>query len=218
MARPLRLDFPGGLWHIISRGVERRDICLDDRDRRRFVNLLATVVAERRWVLHSWVLMSNHYHLLLETPERGLSRGLKWLNQTYAEVFNKRYDRVGHLFQGRFKSIAIERESHLLELTRYIVLNPVRCEAVAFAGDYEWSNYRATAGLQRAPSWLELGWTLDQFGVDRATAHDAYRHFVADARGASWNPWESVERPSSIGALISLVCEEYSVAPDDLKR
>lgn len=135
--------------------------------------------------------MSNHYHLLIEMPEVGLSRGMKWLNQKYAQGFNERHHRVGHLFQGRFKSILVEREGHLLELIRYIVLNPVRCHAVAFAADYEWSNYRATAGLQAAPGWLEIKWTLDRFGAGhRAEAHEAYRRFVADARGASYNPWE----------------------------
>lgn len=191
MSRQLRLEFPGAIWHVTSRGNERRDIFRDDADRRRFVTLLSKVIAERRWILHAWVLMSNHYHLLVETPEVGLSRGMKWLNQMYAEGLNERHHRVGHLFQGRFKSILVEREGHLLELIRYIVLNPVRCHAVAFAGDYEWSNYRATAGLQPAPAWLEIDWTLDQFGAgNRARAHEAYRRFVADARGASYNPKE----------------------------
>lgn len=193
MSRQLRLEFPGAIWHVTSRGNERREIFRDDTDRRRFVTLLSKVITERRWILHAWVLMSNHYHLLVETPEVGLSRGMKWLNQEYAEGFNERHHRVGHLFQGRFKSILVEREGHLLELIRYIVLNPVRCHAVAFAGDYEWSNYRATAGLQPAPAWLEIDWTLDQFGAEnRAGAHEAYRRFVADARGAAYNPWERV--------------------------
>lgn len=157
------------------------------------MNLLARVITERRWILHAWVLMKNHYHLLLETPEVGLSRGMKWLNQEYAESFNERHHRVGHLFQGRFKGILVEREGHLLELIRYIVLNPVRSRTAAFAGDYEWSNYRATAGLQPAPPWVEIDWTLDQFGAaDRSDAHEAYRRFVSDARGASYNPWESI--------------------------
>lgn len=192
MSRQLRLEFPGAIWHVTSRGNERRDIYRDNHDRRRFLKFLALVVGERRWLLHAWVLMSNHYHLLIETPEVGLSRGVKWLNQTYAESFNFRHNRVGHLFQGRFKGILVEREGHLIELLRYIVLNPVRCHAVKFAGDYEWSNYRATAGLQSAPPWLEVGWTLEQFGPDRRAAHEGYRHFVADGRGASYNPWESI--------------------------
>ncbi|MEA2166125.1 MAG: REP-associated tyrosine transposase [Thermoanaerobaculia bacterium] len=200
VSRQLRLEFPGAIWHVTSRGNERRDIFRDDADRLHFVNLLARVVIDRHWILHAWVLMSNHYHLLIETPEVGLSRGVKWLNQTYAEAFNERHDRVGHLFQGRFKGILAERESHLLELIRYIVLNPVRCHAVAFAGDYEWSNYRATAGLQTAPPWLEIDWTLDQFGPDRESAHEAYRQYVADGRGASYNPREHLVGQMYLGS------------------
>ena len=137
--------------------------------------------------------MPNHYHLLVETPEVGLSRGAKWLNQQYAEYFNWRHDRAGHLFQGRFKGILVEREGHLLELVRYIVLNPVRAAIVPYASDYQWSNYRATAGMEPPPNWLEVGWTLDQFDPrDRVHACEEYRRFVADARGASYNPWEKL--------------------------
>jgi REP element-mobilizing transposase RayT len=192
MSRPLRLEFPGAIWHVTSRGNEKRDIVRDDDDRRRFVSLLAHTVLEHRWLLHAWVLMSNHYHLLVETPEVGLSDGVQWLNEMCAMTFNEKYERVGHLFQGRFKGILVEREGHLLELLRYVVLNPVRCGAVQFAADYPWSNYRATAGLEPAPPWLEVEWTLRQFGEDRATAQQRYRNFVADARGASYNPWESL--------------------------
>jgi REP element-mobilizing transposase RayT len=199
VSRQLRLEYAGAIWHVTSRGNERRDIFRDDHDRRRLLTLLAKVVVERRWLLHAWVLMSNHYHLLIEVPEIGLSRGIKWLNQTYAEDFNARHERVGHLFQGRFKGVLVEREGHLLELLRYIVLNPVRCGAVALADEYPWSSYRATAGIDNPPSWLEVGWTLDQFGADRAAARDAYRRFVADARGAAYKPWQAVVGQTYLG-------------------
>jgi putative transposase len=199
VSRPLRLEFPGAIWHVTSRGNERRDIYRDDRDRRCFLNFLGDVVVERRWLLHAWVLMSNHYHLLIETPGVGLSRGLKWLNQQYAEMFNARYERVGHLFQGRFKGILVEREGHLLELLRYIVLNPVRCSAVSSADEYAWSNYRATAGLVPPPSWLAVDWTLNQFGADRERAIGAYRRFVAEAGSASYRPWDGVAGRNCLG-------------------
>jgi hypothetical protein len=139
------------------------------------------------------VLMPNHYHLLVETPEIGLSRGMKWLNQRHAEHFNERHERVGHLYQGRFKGILVEREGHLLELIRYIVLNPVRAGIVKYAGDYGWSNYRATAGIDPPPKWLEVGWTLDQFDPrDRVRACEEYRRFVAAGRAAFYNPWEKL--------------------------
>lgn len=212
MSRPLRLEFPGAIWHVTSRGNERRDIYRDDIDRRRFLGYLARVVSLRRWRLHAWVLMSNHYHLLLETPEVGLSRGMKWLNQKYAEAFNTRHQRVGHLFQGRFHGVLVEREGHLLELLRYLVLNPVRAQLVRFAGDYAWSNYRATAGLQSPPPWLDVDWTLRQFADD----HDAYRQFVADARGTSYNPWEEVVGQIYLGG--STFCDRMQELVDAKKR
>ncbi|MGZ8868415.1 MAG: transposase, partial [Thermoanaerobaculia bacterium] len=201
MARQLRLEFPDAVWHVTSRGNEQRDIVCDDFDRRQFVTLLARTVIDSGWRLHAWVLMQNHYHLLIETPEGGLSKGVKWLNQTYVQWFNARHDRVGHLFQGRFKGILVEREGHLLELIRYIVLNPVRCGAVRFAADYTWSNYGATAALKPSPPWLEVDWTLAQFcEPTRRAAHEAYRRFVADARGSSYNPWESLRDQIYLGS------------------
>ena len=126
MARPLRLDHAGAVWHLTSRGNERREIFREDEDRERFLRILAGVVKRFRWRVHAYVLMGNHYHLLVDTPEPTLSRGMKHLNGVYTQNFNRRHRRVGHLLQGRFKAILVERESHLLELTRYVVLNPVR--------------------------------------------------------------------------------------------
>jgi REP element-mobilizing transposase RayT len=208
VTRPLRIEFPGAVWHIISRGNERRDIYRDDDDRRRFLGFLAHAIREHHWRLHAWVLMSNHYHLLLETPEAGLSLGMKYLNQFYAEYFNERYERVGHLYQDRFKGILVEREGHLLELVRYIVLNPVKAGCVTFPGDYRWSNYRATAGLAPAPSWLEIDWTLEQFHPhDRVAAREAYRQFVTSYDG----------RPS-LDTLVAVVASTFHVTVDDLRE
>lgn len=193
MARPLRLEHPGAIWHVTSRGNERRTIYRSNRDRLFFLDLLEEVVSLNRWILHAYVLMSNHYHLLIETPLPTLSSGVKRLNEIYAQEFNFRHRRVGHLFQGRFKGILVERETHLLELVRYIVLNPVRCGAVRYAGDYRWSNYRATAGLAPVPSWLDIDWTLGQLSPgERTESCEAYRRFVADARAAEYRPWESL--------------------------
>ncbi|MBI2212146.1 MAG: transposase [Acidobacteria bacterium] len=193
MARPLRLEHPGAIWHVTSRGNERREIFRTDDDRHNFVGLVAESVVKHHWILHAWVLMTNHYHLLIETPEPTLSTGVKRLNGLYAQNFNRAHHRVGHLFQGRFNAILVQRESHLLELVRYIVLNPVRCGAVEHAGDYAWSSYRATAGLAPAPDWLETDWTLAQFAPgSRAERRKRYREFVADGRGARANPWEDL--------------------------
>jgi len=194
MARQLRLEFPGAIWHVTSRGNEKRPIYRDDWDRTRFLDLLEDAVSLQQWTLHAWVLMESHYHLLLETPQvPSLSLGMKRLNERYAAWFNRRHDRVGHLFQGRFKGILVERESHLLELMRYVVLNPVRCGAVRYAGDWPWSNYRATAGLRAPEPWLEIDWTLAQFDLhDQLRAQTEYRRFVADGRGAAYAPWEDL--------------------------
>jgi len=183
MSRPLRLEFEGALYHATSRGNERRTIFRDDSDRARFLEFFGSVAQRERWVVHSYCLMGNHYHLLLETPLGNLSRGMQRLNGRYTQYFNIRHRRTGHLFQGRFKSILVERDPHLLELTRYVVLNPVRAGVVQGAGQWPWSNYRATAGRTRAPGWLEIDWTLSQFSSGRRAARESYRRFVAEGKG-----------------------------------
>ena len=211
MTRPLRFEREGALWHITSRGVEQRDIFLDRNDRFSFLQLLGTAVDAAHWNLHAYVLMNNHYHLLLETPERTLSVGMKSLNEAWAEHFNWRHDRVGHLFQGRFDSRSVETEDHLRELFRYIVLNPVRCGAVEYAADYEWSNYRATAGFSPPPNWLRIDWTLSHFHEEREVAMDLYRQFVAAGRGAKPCPWEP-------GSVMSVVCAIFTETPETLRQ
>lgn len=192
MSRPLRLEFPGAWWHIHSRGVERRDIFLDDADRRAFLNVLAAAVPHFRWRLHAYVLMRNHYHLLVETVETTLSRGMQKIGGDYAETFNKRHDRVGHLFQGRFKAHLIDSETYLLRVAKYIVLNPVRAGLVARAAEWPWSSHRATAGLERNGAWLTTADILDRFDArDLALAMLAYRHFVDDLPDAS-SPWREL--------------------------
>jgi putative transposase len=126
MSRPLRIEYPGALYHLTSRGNARQDIFLDDTDRAVFLDVLASVIERHGWHLYAYCLMGNHYHLLAETPHSNLSRGMRWLNGVYTQRFNRRHERVGHILQGRFKAILAERESYLLELSRYTVLNPVR--------------------------------------------------------------------------------------------
>jgi len=193
MTRSLRLEHPGSIWHVTSRGNERRDIYRTDSDRLAFLDILADVVELHRWIVYAWVLMSNHYHLLIETPQPTLSIGTKRLNEQYAQVFNGRHERVGHLFQGRFKAIHVERESHFLELLRYIVLNPVRCGAVEDPRDYRWSSYRATAGYCNAPFWFARDEVLAEFGSGpSADQRERYRQFVAERREAEYNPWKQL--------------------------
>jgi REP element-mobilizing transposase RayT len=185
MVRPLRLEFPGAVYHVISRGNERGPIFLDESDRTDFLSYLGIAVRKEAFLLHAYCLMGNHYHLLLETPEGKLSRGMHWLNGQYAQRFNARHERCGHLFEGRFKAVIIEKESHLLELQRYIVLNPVRACFVERPELWKWSNYRATCGQASRPTWLEVSWTLRQFGEPAAEARRAYIEFVEAAIGMS---------------------------------
>ncbi len=136
-------------------------------------------VKRHNWLCHAYCLMSNHYHLLIETSDGNLSAGMKLLNSAYAQYFNHSHDRTGHLFQGRFKAIVVEKENYLLELCRYIVLNPVRSGIVGSPDDYTWSSYRQTAGLcQREESPLSTEWILSQFGFDKYTAEREYVLFV----------------------------------------
>jgi|SRR5450759_356080 len=162
MARPLRLEYEDAVYHVTSRGNERSPIFRDDRDRERFLEILGSVVLVARWVIHAYCLMGNHYHLLVETPLGNLSRGMQRLNGRYTQWFNFRHARAGHLLQGRFRAILVEKEAHLLELCRYVVLNPVRARMVESAGQWPWSNYRMTSGQSRPPEWLEADWALSR--------------------------------------------------------
>ena len=188
MARPLRIEYEGAVYHITSRGNARERIFVDDEDRDVFLAALGETVIRYGWICHAYCLMSNHYHLLLETPSPNLSRGMKLLNGVYTQRFNRNHKRCGHLFQGRYKSILVEKESHLLELARYVVLNPVRAKMVRSVRDWAWSSYRATSGQAEVPEFLEVDWILSQFDAMRDRAIQAYRRFVRQGRGADvWN-------------------------------
>ncbi len=191
MARPLRLEFPGAVYHLTARGNARQDIFLDDEDRARFLALLAREVDQQRWRCYAYCLMGNHYHLVIETPEANLSTGMRRLNGVYTQAFNRGHDCVGHLFQGRYKSILVERESYLMELCRYVVLNPVRAGFAARVEDWRWSSYRATGLGAKPPAWLDAASVLARFGGAGAAARAAYRRFVREGLGAP-SPWENL--------------------------
>ena len=178
MARPLRIEFPGALYHVINRGNARNAIYHSDCDRRDFFHILHHVVKRYRWRCHAYCLMGNHYHLLIETPEANLSKGMRQMNGVYTQSFNRRYRRVGHLFQGRYKAILVERDPYLLEVARYIVLNPVRAKLAEAAAHYPWSSYRSTAGLRQPEPFLTTAWILGQFAGESRRAQHCYRTFV----------------------------------------
>lgn len=198
MARQLRLEFPGAIYHVTSRGNARNPIFLDDEDRVLFQNCLGEVVARFGWLCHAYCLMDNHYHLLIETPDGNLSLGMRQLNGVYTQRFNRRHGRVGHVFQGRFKAIVVDRDSYLLELCRYVVLNPIRAGMVEQIEHYAWSSYLATMGLAGLPGWLETDWVLGQFAKTRAAARRRYAEFVAEGEGLP-SPWPAVRGQALLG-------------------
>ena len=199
MARPLRIEFAEALYHVTSRGNERRPIFRSDRDRRTFLTLLEQAVKRFRWSITAYVLMTNHFHLVIQTPEPNLSRGMQWLNGTYAAWFNHRHQRAGHLFQGRFHAFLVEKEGYLAELLRYVVLNPVRAKMVERPEDYRWSSYRATAGLEMAPAWFDVASALAWLTVDPAAAKTAYREFVLEKIGCEERLWDKVTHAIYLG-------------------
>lgn len=183
MARPLRVEFEGALYHITSRGNAGQDLFVDDKDRLRFLDVLSEVVNRFGWICHAYCLMSNHYHLLVETPRANLSRGMRHLNGVYTQAGNRRHKRTGHILQGRFRSVLIEKDNHLLQVARYVVLNPVRAKMVKHARQWRWSSYRATAGEIASPDFLTSEWLMAQFHDDQSRAYLAYRRFVAEGIG-----------------------------------
>lgn len=183
MGRPLRLEFAGAIYHVTSRGDRQESIFQNDGDRHAWQTILASVCKRFRWVVHAFCQMGNHYHLVVETPEGNLSRGMRQLNGEFTRRFNARNSTVGHLFQGRFHSVLVQRQSYLLELSRYVVLNPVRAGMVAEPGAWPWSSYPMTCCEASAPEWLCTDWLLSQFAVARSDAIHAYREFVAAGRG-----------------------------------
>ena len=172
MARPLRLEFAGALYHITARGNAKQEIFLDDDDRTKFLSLLGQEVLQLRWKCYSYCLMDNHYHLVIETPEGNLVSGAKRLNGVYSQWFNRRHGRVGHLFQGRYKSIIVDKEEYLLELCRYVVLNPVRAGIVSQPGHWKWSSYLPTMGLADRPACLDTELILEHLGPNCAQPVD----------------------------------------------
>lgn len=178
MPRPLRIDYAGAFHHVTMRGAGKLPLFLDDADRLGFLKRLAEL--RHRWGLkiHAYCLMTNHYHLEVETSEPNLSKGMQWLNHAYSAFFNWRHERSGHLFDGRFRNAIVEAETHLHALTRYIHLNPVRAGLAEHPADYTWSSYRAYIGFGRPPVWLETQETLGRFGKTASEQLKGYRSFV----------------------------------------
>lgn len=198
MARPLRIEFSGALYHVTARGDRREPIYDDDADRERFLEVLGQVVSDFNWICHGYCLMTNHYHLVIETPDGNLSKGMRQLNGVFTQYSNRRHARTGHLFQGRYKAILVDGDSYLLELARYVVLNPVRARMVADPGDWRWSSYSAMVGAVQPPPWLSTDGLLAAFSRQRRAAVRQYKRFVADGIGIP-SIWENLQGQAFLG-------------------
>ncbi len=220
MARPLRLELADALYHVAARGNERKSIFLQDGegDRTAFLEILGATCDRCNWICHAYCLMTNHYHLLLETPGANLSKGMRQLNGVYTQYVNRIHRRAGHLFQGRFKGILVEKDSYLLELARYVVLNPVRAAMVRGPEEWPWSSYRATIGMDKADSFVETDWLLRAFGSDSQRAIGAYRRFVADGIHAD-SVWGALKNQVYLGSEAFVDRMQALIGPDrDLRE
>jgi REP element-mobilizing transposase RayT len=189
VARPLRIEYSKAFYHVTSRGNEQKDIFKSQRDREKFLEYLESATNRYGAVIHAWCLMSNHYHLLLETPDGNLSQIMRHINGAYTTYFNIKRKRFGHLFQGRYKAILVEADEYATALSRYIHLNPVRVRAtmVTRPEEYKWSSYRSYIGLDKAADWLKTDFILGYFGDKGSNAQSRYRKFVEDLLGIEYD-------------------------------
>jgi len=183
MARPLRVEYADAVYHVMSRGIEGRRICADDVDRELWLEILGRAAERFGWRVLAFCLLDNHFHLFLRTPGGGLAAGMRQINGDYAGYFNRRHGRRGPLMQGRYKAVLVEDQSHWLELSRYLHLNPVRAGRCARPEEWKWSSYRSYHRPALRPEWLDCGGVLAEFGRDQAKARHAYRQYVAEGLG-----------------------------------
>jgi len=200
MGRPLRVEYRGALYHITSRGNERKKVFVDDGDRKKFLAILEDYHNRYGILIHSFVLMDNHYHLILETPKGNLLKVMHGLNGGYTGYFNRKYGRNGHLFQGRYKGIIIDKDSYLIPLSRYVHLNPVRARIAERPEQYRWSSYPGYIGRGKEYEWVEYSWILSQFGSRRLGARRKYRMYTEEAlRKKIENPLKSLHSQVILG-------------------
>jgi len=218
MSRPLRIEFPNALYHVTARGDRREDIFEDDEDRKLFLETLGEVIGQFNWVCYAWCLMDNHYHLLIQTPDGNLSKGMRQLNGVYTQASNRRHKRVGHLFQGRFKAILVDSDAYLLELSRYVVLNPVRARITRKPESWSWSSYRASVGLELAPDWLAVDGLLALFAKRRSLAQERYAQFVLEGIKAK-SPWDDLKGQVFLGdeGFVKRMLAHLELAGDDVQ-
>jgi len=201
MARPLRIEYKNAFYHITSRGNERKIIFRDEKDNEKFLYYLDVMHQRYGIIVYAYVLMNNHYHLIIETPKPNLYRMMRDLNGHYTIYFNKRHKRYGHLFQGRYKSVLIDKDHYLLELSRYVHLNPVRAGLVTKPEHYKYSSMSYYLGERKTPSWLNTTWLVEQFGSEARIARIRYKKFVYQGIVGLDNPLKDVYAQSILGGM-----------------
>ena len=212
MARPLRITYPGAFYHVTTRGNERGNVFKSRRDREKFLSYLESATIRYGATIHAYCLMSNHFHLLLETPQGNLSEIMQHINGAYTTYFNVKRKRVGHLFQGRFKAILIEADEYAAELSRYIHLNPVRAGMASKPEEYLWSSYHAYIGNTAAPEWLNTNFILGSIAGSAVNAKKKYQLFVEDLIGKEYeSPLKSTFGSSILGSgsFIEAITQEH---------
>ena len=178
MARPLRVEYPGAFYHVMNRGNAGGALYKTRRDREKFLEYLENAAEKFSLRIHTYCLMSNHYHVIVETPGSNLSKAMQWLQVSYAAYFNHKRARVGHLFQGRFQAILVDADEYLIPLSRYIHLNPVMAKIVKNPKEYNWSSYSAFIGKIKPFPWLETELVISQFGKRAKQARERYKEYV----------------------------------------
>lgn len=198
MARPLRIEYEGAFYHVIQRGIERKNIFLSDKDKERFFAYLNSAHQAYSAIIHAYILMNNHYHIILETPRANLSKIMHYLNTAYAAYFNSKHKRVGPLYQGRFKAILVQEDEYLHHLSRYIHLNPVRVGISKLPEEYPWSSYSYFISNQKTPRWLNVNFILSIFDESTSKAKRSYKQFVLDGIGSE----KDIIRQNTLKGLI----------------
>lgn len=216
MARPLRVEFPDALYHVTGRGIEKKSIFSEKGDKYKLLERMAAVHERYGFVFHAYCIMSNHYHLLIETPLGNISQGMQNLNSTYARWYNEDHDRCGPVFQGRFGSFLVEKEDYLLTAARYIVLNPVRAGIAGNASSYAWSSMRDMMGKRRCPEFLDTSTILECFSLDLSAARRSFRSFVA--QGIDEDEPDYLEKGPVFGSEQFMKAAEEQVAASGRAR
>ena len=217
MSRPLRIEYPGAFYHVINRGLERREIFRTEKDYEYFFDLLSQIHEKYGLLVHSYCLMPNHYHLYLETPNGQLSKAMRALDGHYTQKFNKKYARVGPLMQGRYKAVLVEQDSYSLQLSKYIHLNPVEAGIVKDPGEFLWSSYAAFIRKRETPDFLTTNWLLGQFNKSVKKARKAFKAFTLQDMEDGWSPEKETYKGLILGGsdFVSQIQSNYLAGKSD---